>query len=117
MPQPGSIVLRELGSPVPSHTCMVSDGEIAMAPVDAHGYESNVGRKVMPPFVVFHTPPAAAETKNVADPGIPSMSVTRPSKLAGPTVRHRSALRVSESRDCADAGMADATTKPAARDN
>src|SRR5687768_14020287 len=98
MPQPGSIELREFGSPVPSQTCCVSDGAIATAPVEAQGYVSKVGRKVMPLLVVFQTPPAAAATKKVFEGlGMPSISVTRPSKFAGPTVRQRSALRVRES--------------------
>src|SRR5687767_2076315 len=115
MPQPGSMELREFGSPVPSQTCMVSEGAIAIAPVEAQGYVSNVGRNVMPPLVVFQTPPAAADTKNVADPGMASMSVTRPSKLAGPTVRQRSALAVRESRVCADALAAPIMNAPATR--
>src|SRR5688500_2446991 len=103
MPQPGSMELREFGSPVPRYTVCVSDGAMAIAPVEAQGYVSKVGRNVIPPLVVFQTPPAAAETKKVADPGIPSMSVTRPSKFAGPTVRQRSALSVNESSVWAEA--------------
>jgi hypothetical protein len=78
---------------------------------------SKVGRNVIPLFVVFHTPPAAAATKNVLDGlGIASMSVTRPSKFAGPTVRQRSALRVSESSVWADAMVAQTIEAPATRD-
>src|SRR5687767_14630809 len=92
------MVLRELGSPVPSQTCCVSDGAIAKAPVAATGYESNTGRNVTPPLVVFQMPPAAAATKNVFDGlGIAAMSEVRPSKFAGPTVRQRSPAMVAES--------------------
>ena len=78
---------------------------------------SKTGRKVTALFVVFHMPPAAAATKNVLEGlGIPAMSATRPSKLAGPTVRHRKPARVVESRVCADALVAVlATSTPATK--
>src|ERR1051325_4381164 len=98
MPHPGSIVLRELGSPVPAHTCMVSLGAIASMPMEMHFSLSKTGRKVTPPLVVFQMPPAAAATKNVFDGlGIPATSETRPMNAAGPTERHRIPARVSES--------------------
>src|SRR5688500_19000109 len=37
MPHPGSIELREFGSPVPRYTTFVSDGAMAIAPVEAQG--------------------------------------------------------------------------------
>ena len=37
MPQPGEIVLRESSSPVPAHTCIVSDGAIASSPIEMQG--------------------------------------------------------------------------------
>src|SRR3712207_263793 len=52
----------------------------------------------MPLFVVFQMPPAAAATKKVLEgDGMPTTSVTRPSKFAGPTGRHGKPRRVSES--------------------
>src|SRR5690349_8621306 len=84
-PRPGSTELRVLASPVPTQTCIVSDGAIAMAPIDDTASCSNTGVYEMPSFVVFQTPPPAAPTKKVCDgPGIPTMDVTRPSKTAGP---------------------------------
>jgi hypothetical protein len=57
------------------------------------------GRKVVPLFVVFQIPPAAAATKKVLDGlGIPSTSVILPDMLAGPTERQRKAERAAESR-------------------
>src|SRR5437763_966934 len=52
-------------------------------------------------------PPPAAATKNVFDGlGMPAMSATRPSKFAGPTVRHRKPANVRESSVCASADIA-----------
>src|SRR3954447_22107658 len=65
IPQPGSMVLREFCSPVPAHTCIVSDGAIAREPMDTHRCVSNTGRNVMPLLVVFQIPPAAAAMKIV----------------------------------------------------
>src|SRR5688572_10551959 len=98
------MVLREFGSPVPAHICIVSDGAIASIPIDTTGWLSKTGRKVTPPFVVFQIPPAAAATKNVLDGlGRATISDVRPSKLAGPTVRQRKPAMVAES----SAGLAD----------
>src|SRR5919198_189426 len=61
---------------------------------------------VVPGLVVFQIPPPAAATKNVFDGlGMPTISATRPSKLAGPTVRQRKPARVRESRFCASAAI------------
>ena len=98
MPPPGSIELREFCSPVPAQTCIVSDGATASAPIELTGLSSNVGRNVTPPFVLFQTPPAAGATKSVLDGnGMPVMSAIRPSKWAGPTLRHRMPASVVES--------------------
>jgi len=66
-------------------------------------------------LVVFQIPPPAAATKKVLDGlGMPTMSATRPSKFAGPTVRQRKPARVSESRVCAWAAAAEtASAAPA----
>src|SRR3954467_13353645 len=103
MPAPGSMVLRMCGSPVPAQMVLVSLGAIASAPTEATFLSSNSGRQVTPLFVVFQTPPAAAEMYTVFDgPGMPTTSVVRPMKLEGPTDRHRKPETVAESSICAD---------------
>src|SRR6266481_5657645 len=98
MPQPGEIVLRESSSPVPAHTCVVSDGAIATSPIDTHFSLSNTGRNVVPAFVVFQIPPAAAATKNVFDGlGMPVTLETRPIMFAGPMLRQRNPASSVES--------------------
>src|ERR1039458_7741815 len=102
MPAPASIVFRELGSPVPAHTCCVSDGAIASMPIEITRLSSNSGRHVMPLFMVFQIPPPAVATKSVFDgPGMPTMSDERPSKLAGPSCRHLMPAMLAESMVCA----------------
>src|SRR5688572_28609877 len=97
MPPPGEIELRESSSPVPAHTCIVSLGAIARSPIEITRSLSNTGRNVVPAFVVFQIPPAAAATKNVRDGlGIPSTSVTRPIMFAGPTCLQRSDASTTE---------------------
>src|SRR6267143_2921096 len=98
MPQPGEIVLRESSSPVPAHTCVVSDGAIASSPIDTHFSLSKTGRNVVPAFVVFQIPPAAAATRNVFDGlAIPTTLDTRPPMFAGPRLRQRKPARSVES--------------------
>src|SRR3977135_1514571 len=98
MPQPGEIVLRESSSPVPAHTCVVSDGAIASSPIDTHRSLSNTGRNVVPAFVVFQIPPAAAATKNVRDGlAIPTTLDTRPAMVAGPMLRQQNPASSVES--------------------
>src|SRR5260221_9954802 len=104
MPQPGEIVLRESSSPVPAHTCIVSDGAIASSPIDTHFSLSNTGRNVVPALVVFQIPPAAAATKNVRDGlGMPATLDTRPPMFAGPMLRQRNPASSVESRVMAPA--------------
>src|SRR6266849_1458834 len=98
MPQPGEIVLRESSSPVPAHTCIVSDGAIASSPIDTHFSLSKTGRNVVPALVVFQIPPAAAATKNVREGlGIPATLDTRPPMFAGPMLRQRNPASSVES--------------------
>src|SRR6266576_30516 len=98
IPQPGGIVLRESSSPVPAHTCIVSDGAIATSPIDTHFSLSKTGRKVVPALVVFQMPPAAAATKNVFDGlGMPVTLETRPIMFAGPMLRQRNPASSVES--------------------
>src|ERR1019366_7618695 len=102
MPAPASIVFREFGSPVPAHTCCVSDGAIASMPMEITRLSSKTGRHVMPLFIVFQIPPPAVATNSVFDgPGIPTMSDERPSKLAGPSSRHFMPAADAESIVCA----------------
>src|SRR6266480_242501 len=98
IPQPGEIVLRESSSPVPAHTCVVSEGAIATSPIETQRSLSKTGRKVVPALVVFQMPPAAAATKKVLDGlGMPTTLETRPIMLAGPTLRQRKPARSVES--------------------
>src|SRR5882762_10389686 len=107
MPQPGEIVLRESSSPVPAHTCIVSDGAIANSPIDTHFSLSNTGRNVVPALVVFQIPPAAAATKNVFDGlGMPATLETRPIMFAGPMLRQRNPASRVESSVIPPAGAA-----------
>src|SRR4051812_14916668 len=115
-PAPGSIVLRELGSPVPAHTVFVSDGAMASMPIEMMFLSSKIGRQVTPLFVLFQMPPPAAATKRVLEgPGMPTTSESRPWKLPGPTVRHLKPAVVAESRVCAPAAVAPASSARAAR--
>src|SRR3989449_6899406 len=99
IPQPGEMVLRESSSPVPAHTCIVSDGAIASSPIDTHFSLSNTGRNVVPALVVFQIPPAAAATKKVRDGlGMPATLDTRPAMFAGPMLRQRNPASSVESR-------------------
>src|SRR5712664_1281504 len=98
MPQPGEIVLRESSSPVPAHTCVVSDGAIASSPIDTQRSLSKTGRNVVPALVVFQIPPAAAATKKVRDGlGMPATLDTRPAMFAGPMLRQRNPASSVES--------------------
>src|SRR6185437_14771172 len=104
------MVLREFGSPVPAQTIFVSDGAMASMPNDATSLSSNSGRQLMPLFVDFQMPPAAAATYKVLDgPGMPCTSETRPLKLDGPTARQGNPATNEESSICADAGVLIAT--------
>src|SRR5690348_17701678 len=110
------MVLREFCSPVPAQTCIVSEGAMARAPIETTGSSSKTGRKVVPALVVFQIPPPAAATKKVLDGlGMPTMSATRPSKFAGPTVRQRKPARVRESMDCAPTTVATLVSATPAR--
>src|SRR4051812_28629956 len=89
-PPPGEIELRELGSPVPAHTCIESLGAIASTPIETTFWLSNTGRQVTPLLIDFQIPPAAAATKRLLEgDGSPVTSETRPIMLAGPTFLHR----------------------------
>ena len=112
--------MREFGSPVPAHTCIVSLGAMASMPIEMTRWLSNTGRHVTPLLVDFQMPPAAAAAKNVFDgDGIPVTSDMRPIVFAGPTFRQRNPAIVRESSSKGlDAGAwaaaADATSVAAA---
>jgi len=77
----------------------VSEGAIANSPIETQRSLSNTGRNVVPLFVVFQIPPAAAATKKVLEGlGMPTTLETRPIMLAGPTLRQRKPARSVESR-------------------
>jgi hypothetical protein len=91
-------VLRELGSPVPAHTCVVSLGAMASMPIEMTRWLSNTGRQVTPLLVDFQIPPPAAAAKKVFEgDGMPVTSDTRPIVFAGPTLRQRKPAMVVES--------------------
>src|SRR5258708_37573347 len=107
MPAPGSMVLREFGSPVPAHTVFVSDGAMASMPMEMMFLSSNTGRHVTPLLVLFQMPPPAAATKRVFDgPGIPTTSDRRRMNVAGPTGRHLKAATGAGARGLARADVA-----------
>src|SRR5512143_2793514 len=98
IPPPGEMVLRELGSRVPAHTCIVSLGAMASMPIEITRWLSNTGRHVTPLLIDFQIPPPAAAAKNVFDgEGMPTTSETRPMVFAGPTFRQRKPAIVAES--------------------
>ena len=113
IPPPGSMELREFGSPVPAHTCWVSDGAMASMPIEITRLSSNTGRHVVPLLVVFQMPPPAAAANRVLEgPGMPTTSDMRPMKLAGPTVRQRMPATAAESSDCAPSSGAPSAWAP-----
>src|SRR5512146_1126543 len=92
------MVLREFGSPVPAHTCIVSLGAMASMHIETTRWLSNTGRQVTPLFIDFQIPPPAAAAKKVLDgEGMPTTSETRPMVFAGPTFRQRKPAIVAES--------------------
>src|ERR1041384_7686170 len=89
MPSPHDELCLLFGSPVPTQTMLGSEGAMQMSPIDVDPCSSKIGSKVVPAFVVFHTPPVAAPTYNVD--GLPSTtakSSIRPPMIAGPIERH-----------------------------
>src|ERR1035437_11035713 len=79
-------------------------------PIEITRLSSNTGRQVTPLFMDFQMPPPAVATKSVLDgPGIPTMSDERPSKFAGPRLRHRMPATVAESIVCAWTATPDKT--------
>ena len=69
---------------------------MAIAPMEAVGSASKMGRQVRPAFSVFHTPPSTAPNRySLGLPGTPSAGSTRPPRN-GPIRRHC----ISGNRDC-----------------
>src|SRR5580700_1341203 len=57
--------------------------------MEAMGSASKIGSQVLPPFVVFQTPPPTAPKKySLGLPGTPVTGITRPPRN-GPIMRHR----------------------------
>jgi hypothetical protein len=97
------MLLRTQASPVPTHTMFGSDGAMAMAPMDWAGWSSKVGLQLIPPSVVFQTPPEAAPMKEtIGSPGTPTTAEAR--FPGGPMCRHRRPLYRSEVTSWAAAG-------------
>ena len=59
-PSPCEMLQRMQASPVPTYKMFGSDAATATLPIDDTACLSKIGVHVIPPFVVFHTPPAAA---------------------------------------------------------
>src|SRR5687767_5452455 len=73
-----------------------------MSPIDAMGCESKIGFQLIPPFVVFQTPPEAEPTYTTFGlPGTPSTSATRPLMLTGPILRHSRPFQIAVSESVA----------------
>src|SRR5262245_60708688 len=126
MPPPGEIVLREFGSPVPAHTCIVSLGAMASMPIEMTRWLSNTALQVTQAFVDVQAPrvAAAAAARSVLDgDGIPVTSDMRPIVFAGPMLRQRKPAIVTESSsngfdaagDCAAAADANSIATTATR--
>src|SRR4051812_17712605 len=76
-------------SPVPAQTCAWSEVETARAPIACTDMLSEIGAKVAPESLDFHTPPDAAPTYQVLrSPGTPLIDANRP-PLAGPSSWNR----------------------------
>jgi hypothetical protein len=61
-PLPHICERSEFRSPVPIQTMFVSDGATATSPIDCTPVESEMARQVVPPLLVFQTPPPAVPT-------------------------------------------------------
>src|SRR2546428_5303350 len=60
-PSPCETFPRMGDSPIPTYTTFGSDSEIPMAPTDpVLKYSSEIGSQLMPPSLVFQTPPPVA---------------------------------------------------------
>src|SRR5262245_1719037 len=72
---------------------------MAMAPIDCAGCLSNTGRKVVPPFTDFQTPPLAEPTYTVSRPFscTAATAAIRPLIAAAPMLRAPSPEMVLES--------------------
>src|SRR4051812_33096300 len=85
MPSPTTSASRIAhASPVPAHTVLGSDCDVASEPIAMASCLSNTGRKVLPLSVDFQTPPDAAPRYQVlGSPATPAIDATRPPD-AGP---------------------------------
>src|SRR5271167_4778481 len=73
-----------------------SEAAIAIAPMEAIGSASKIGRQVRPAFSDFQTPPPTAPKRySLGLPGTPRAGRTRPPRK-GPIMRQRN----SGKRDC-----------------
>src|SRR6185503_2466392 len=87
-PSPYATTRFALFSPLPTQTMFGFFGSMVIAPIENDPSPSNTGVKDVPAFVVFHTPPAAAATYQIAlSVGWTAMSATRPDVKAGPIER------------------------------
>src|SRR5215212_4755268 len=87
-PSPYATTRCALFSPVPTHTTFGLLLSIVITPIENDPWPSKIGEKEIPPFVDFHTPPAAAPTYHVRlSDGSIAMSAMRPDVSAGPMER------------------------------
>src|SRR5689334_13163677 len=85
-------------SPIPMYTTSGLDSETATAPTDAlFTWPSVTGVHVIPPSVVFQSPPPTApKYASFGRPFTPLTAIDRPPR-SGPILRHLYDLRIAES--------------------
>ena len=91
-PSPQPMLLRVHDSPVPTHTMSGLGWNTSMSPIFDVPSFWKIRSHVAPPFVDLKMPPEAVAMNTVAGfDSTASMSVMRPTMLAGPIVRHSNA--------------------------
>src|ERR1044071_9544117 len=89
-PSPYETARWALFSPVPTQTTFGCLGSTTIVPMEYVLWRSKTGLHVVPEFVVFQTPPAAAPTYQVfLSPGSTARSVIRPEITPGLIERRR----------------------------
>ena len=116
MPSPTDTLLRTQHSPVPTQTVLGLRGSMRTAPM-LWLCLSKTGLKVVPPLLLFQTPPLAAPTYIVTRPFStqPSRAAMRPLMAAGPMLRARRPDSASVSRTGAGAWASRAGTAARSR--
>src|SRR6476619_2543554 len=88
-PSPAMLLPRMHDSPIPMYTTSGFDSDTATAPTDAlFTWPSVTGVQLMPPSVVFHSPPPTApKYASRGRPFTPLTAMERPPR-SGPMLRH-----------------------------